>query len=62
MEFLSGGESKCEQLCLELLLKDGDVMYFPEIFRTQDSISGVSEQQIVGSSPSRDTGVPQQNT
>ena len=27
-EFSSDRESKCEQVCLELLLKDGDVMYF----------------------------------
>ena len=32
-EISSDMESKCEQVCLELLLKAGDVMYFPEVFR-----------------------------
>ena len=29
----SGRESKSEQVCLQLLLKDGDVVYFPEVFK-----------------------------
>ena len=31
-KFSNGGESMCEQVCLQLLLKEGDVVYFPEVF------------------------------